>query len=84
MATILRQQNILVNQKSYTQNRSDFRRFIHPRLCMVISIALIVVGISLPILMVFDVMPSNLILDFLGFGMVSLGSTLTLIHCGEV
>lgn len=84
MAVIVKRQNLMTIQNTYTQNRYDFRRFMHPRLCMLISVGLILVGISLPILMVLQVVPANLILSFLGFGMVSTGSTLTLIKWGEV
>ncbi|PKO05482.1 MAG: hypothetical protein CVU41_12700 [Chloroflexi bacterium HGW-Chloroflexi-3] len=84
MAALVNKQNLLSIQNSYTQNKYDFRRFMHPRLCMLISVGLILVGISLPILMVLQMIPGNLIINFLGFGMVSTGSILTLIKCGEV
>ena len=84
MSTILNRQYLVVNQKSYTQNRYDFRRFMHPRLCMVTSVGLILVGLSLPTLMVLEILPANLLLDFLGFGLVLVGSTLTLIKCGDI
>lgn len=84
MAALVNKQNLLSIQNSYTQNKYDFRRFMHPRLCMLISVGLVLVGISLPILMVLQMIPGNLIINFLGFGMVSTGSILTLIKCGEV
>lgn len=84
MAAILKPQNLMMVQNTYTQNRYDFRRFMHPRLCMLISVGLILLGISLPILMVIQVIPVNLLNNFLGFGLVSIGSILTLIKCGEV
>ncbi len=84
MAAIIKRQNIITIQNTYTQNRYDFRRFIYPRLCMLISVGLILVGISLPILMVLQMIPGNLLINFLGFGLVSIGSILTLIKCGEV
>jgi hypothetical protein len=84
MAALLKRQNLITIQNTYTQNRYDFRRFMHPRLCMLISVGLILGGISLPILMVLQMIPGNLLINFLGFGLVSIGSTLTLIKCGEV
>jgi hypothetical protein len=51
---------------------------------MVTSIGLILAGLSVPTLMVLEIIPVNLILDFLGFGLVSVGSTLTLIKCGDI
>lgn len=84
MAAIVKPQNLMTLQNTYTQNRYDFRRFMHPRLCMLNSVGLILIGISLPILMVLQIIPVNLLNIFLGFGMVSTGSILTLIKCGDV
>lgn len=84
MATIVNRQYLVVKQKSYTQNRYAFRRFMHPRFCMVISVGLVLIGLSLPILMVLEIIPANLLLDFLGFGLVSVGGTFTLIKYGDI
>lgn len=84
MAAIVKSQNLMTIQNIYTQNRYDFRRFMHPRLSMLISVGLILIGISLPILMVLQMIPASLLNNFLGFGLVSIGSILTLIKCGEV
>ena len=84
MATIVNRQYLVVSQKSYIQNQYDFQRFLHPRLCMVTSVGLILVGLSLPALMVLEIIPANLLLDFLGFGLVFVGSILTLIKCGDI
>lgn len=84
MAAIVKRQNLMTIQNTYTQNKYDFRRFMHPRICMLISVGLILVGISLPILMVLQIIPGNLEINFFGFGLVSIGSILTLIKCGEV
>lgn len=84
MATIVKPQNIMRIQNTYTQNRYDFRKFMHPRLSMLISVGLILIGISLPILTVLQMIPGNLVINFLGFVLVSIGSTLTLIKCGDV
>ncbi|MBE0686752.1 MAG: hypothetical protein IH585_12245 [Anaerolineaceae bacterium] len=84
MAALEFKQNLISIQNSFTQNRFDFRRFLHPRLGMLISIGLILIGISLPILIIFQIIPGNFAIIFLGFGLVSTGSTLTLIKCGDV
>jgi hypothetical protein len=84
MAVNVKRQNLMTIQYTYTQNRFNFRRFMHPRLCMLISVGLILVGISLPILIVLQMIPGNLVINFLGFGLVSIGSTLTLIKCGDL
>lgn len=84
MATIVNRQYLVVNQKSYIKNQFDFRRFKHPRLCMLISVGLILLGLSLPTLMVLEIIPANLLLDFLGFGLVSVGTIMTLIKCGDI
>ena len=84
MATTLLRQNTFIVQKSCIQNRYEIRKFKYPRRCMLISVGLILVGISVPLLMVLDMIPVNLFLDFLGFGMVIMGSTMALIKCGDL
>jgi len=84
MAVLLKRQNLIIIQNTFNPNRYDFRRFLHPRLGMLISIGLILIGISLPILIIFQIIPGNFAIYFLGFGLVSTGSTLTLIKCGDV
>ncbi len=84
MTTLVKRQNQIIIQNTFTKNRYDLKRFMHPRLCMLIFVGLIFVGISLPILIVLQMIPGNLIIHFLGFGMVSTGSVMTLIKCGEI
>ena len=84
MVTVIRRQNLITYQHSYTQKRHDFRRFLHPRLCMINSVGLILLGIGVPALMVMEMLPWNMFLNFIGFGLVSTGSTIALIKCGEI
>ena len=84
MVTVIRRQNFITYQHSYTQKRHDFRRFMHPRLCMIVSVGLILLGASFPALMVLEMIPWNLAVNFLGFGLVLTGSTIALIKCGEI
>jgi len=84
MVSIIHRQNFITYQHSYTQKKHDFRRFMHPRLCMIVSVGLILLGIGVPALMVMELIPWSLFLFFVGFGLVSTGSTIALIKCGEI
>lgn len=84
MVTVIRRQNFITYQHSYTQKRHDFRKFKHPRQCMIVSVGFILLGIGVPALMVMELIPLNLFMFFVGFGLVSTGSTIALIKCGEI
>lgn len=84
MATIIQSQNLLSIPDTFPRKLYDFKKFKHPRKCMVISTSLILLGIGIPFLMVMGIIPGSLIINFLGFGMVSIGSTFMLIKCGEI
>ncbi len=84
MATITQSQKFLSVPDAYPKKLYDFKKFRHPRKCMVISNSLILLGIAIPFLMAMEIIPGSLLINFLGFGMVSIGSTLLLIKCGEI
>jgi len=54
-----------------------------PRRCMVISVGIILTGLSIPLLMLFELLPFMLGLCFAGLALTGIGSVLALIHCGE-
>lgn len=84
MATIIQSQNLLSVPDTFPKKLYDFKKFRRPRKCMLNSTSLILAGIGIPFLMVMGIIPGNLIVNFLGFGMVSIGSTSLLIKCGEI
>jgi len=51
----------------------------------ILSVILIIVGWSIPLLMIIDLIPTTLFLMFLGTGLMGTGSLITLlISCGEI
>jgi hypothetical protein len=44
----------------------------------------LLVGFGLPCLMVFELLPTNFWLAFLGLALVAVGGGLTLVRCGEI
>lgn len=55
-----------------------------PRRCMIISVGLILSGLSIPVLMEIQLLQLSLLLGFVGFALVAAGGVLLLIHCGEL
>ena len=60
------------------------KRLPHPRPCMVRSVSLILVGLSIPILMAVGLLPLSLTLFFVAFVLAAVGSVSALILCGEI
>ena len=55
-----------------------------PRRCMVVSVSLVLAGLSIPLLMVIGLIPVNLLLGFIGFALTAMGGVLSLTLCGEI
>jgi len=55
-----------------------------PRRSMVISVGMIVAGIGIPTLMLFQLLPASLLLGFTGVALIAVGGVLTLFYCGEI
>ncbi len=55
-----------------------------PRWCMVISGGLMVVGISVPFLMIIGFLPATLLLAFTSLVLTGAGGITRLIFCGEI
>jgi hypothetical protein len=55
-----------------------------PRRCMVVSTGLILIGLSIPFLMAFQLIPSTFMLNLAGFIIALIGSALALFLCGEI
>jgi hypothetical protein len=55
-----------------------------PRRCMVVSVGLILAGLSIPALMVLHLLPITLLLAFVGLALAASGGVMALIFCGEL
>jgi hypothetical protein len=57
---------------------------ITPRPCMVRSLALVLMGLTIPALMVLGWLPATLVLCFVGLALTATGAVTALINCGEI
>jgi hypothetical protein len=71
-------------RRAFFNKREEFIEKLMPRRCMVVSVGLIFAGMSIPLLMLVQVLPLGLFLAFLGFALAATGGVLTLIYCGEI
>jgi hypothetical protein len=55
-----------------------------PRRCMVVSVGLILAGLSIPALMVLHLLPVTFWLAFVGIALAESGGVMALILCGEL
>jgi len=66
------------------KNRDEFIKKLVPRRCMVISVGLILAGMSIPMLMLLQFLPATFLLAFVGFALTATGGVLALTFCGEI
>lgn len=66
------------------QKRDDLIERMMPRRRMVVSVGMIVAGLGIPVLMVFNLLPFSLLLAFVGVGLAAVGGVLALVFCGEL
>lgn len=64
--------------------RDKFIEKLIPRRCMLVSVGLILAGLSIPALMLIHLLPATFFLCFVGFALAAAGGVLALIFCGEV
>jgi len=68
----------------FVKKRDDFIEKHMPRNCMVVSTALILVGLGIPLLMAVQLLPITWLLAFVGFAIAATGGVMALIFCGEI
>jgi hypothetical protein len=73
-----------ITRTRFIKKRDKLIEKLIPRPCMVISVGLILAGLSIPIFMIFEVIQPNLLLCFLGLGFIAVGGVMALIFCGEI
>ncbi len=62
----------------------EFVDRLKPRRCMVVSVGLIIIGLSIPAMVTIELYPYTLLLGFLSFILIGAGVILTLFYCGEI
>lgn len=67
-----------------TRKRDEFIEKLIPRPCMVVSMGLVLAGLSIPMLMAIQLLQPGFFLGFLGFFLIGSGGVLMLIFCGDI
>ena len=69
---------------SLTKSFDAFIDRFWPRRCMAVSAGLFLVGLSIPVLMFFQIIPLNFAIGAIGLFLTACGGILMLIYCGEI
>jgi O-antigen/teichoic acid export membrane protein len=67
-----------------TNKLDDLIHILKPRRCMLVSVALILAGLCIPLLMALELLPVTLLLGFIALALIATGSLLVLLYCGEI
>jgi hypothetical protein len=84
MAALTQTYTPVLTHIAFLEKRDKFIEKLIPRRCMVVSVGLILAGMSIPMLMVVQLIPINFILGFAGFALVEAGSVMALFFYGEI
>jgi hypothetical protein len=84
MAALSQVYTTALARRAFIKKRDEVIERLMPRRCMVVSVGLIFAGMSIPMLMLVQVLPLSLLLGFLGFALFGTGGVLALIYCGEI
>jgi hypothetical protein len=68
----------------FVRKRDDLIEKLMPRRSMVISVGMMLVGLGIPALMAFKLLPASLLLGFVGVALIAVGGVLVLVCCGEI
>jgi hypothetical protein len=69
---------------AFRKKRDELIEKLILRPCMIVSVALILVGFCIPMLMAIELLQVGFLLGFLGFALVATGGVLALIFVGEI
>jgi hypothetical protein len=84
MSTLSQNYPTVFPRRAFYNKGDELIEKLMPRRCMVFSVGLIFGAMSIPFLMLVQVLPLSLLLGFLGFVLAAAGGVLTLIYCGEI
>jgi hypothetical protein len=84
MATLTHGYKYFFTHSALNHKRDEFIEKFIPRRCIVVSVGLVLVGISVPMLMAVKLLPISLLFGFAGFALVATGGVLALILYGEI
>ena len=84
MATLTHTYRPKLFRLSLIKKWDNFIENLLPRRCMLVSVGLILSGLSLPMLIAVGLLPATWLLAFLGFALAAIGGVLALTLCGEI
>jgi len=67
-----------------TNKLDDLVHILKLRRCILVSLALILVGLCIPTLMALEMLPITLLLGFISLALIAAGSLFMLFYCGEI
>jgi hypothetical protein len=84
MTTLFQSYKAYTLHIAFANRRDEIIERLIPRRCMLVSVGLILAGMSIPVLMVVQILPSTLLLGFLTLALIATGGVLVLFYCGEI
>ena len=68
----------------FTKRRDSLIERLMPRRCMVVSVGMVLAGVGIPALMIFELLPLSMFLGFMSLALIAVGGVLALVFCGEL
>jgi hypothetical protein len=84
MATLTKTYQQRTQRVALTWKWDEFIEKHIPRRCMLVSVGLILAGMSIPALMLIHLLPVTFFLGFVGFALAATGGIMALTYCGEI
>jgi hypothetical protein len=84
MATLTHPTRPNLARIAFVKKRDKIIDEIKPRRCTLISAALMIAGLSIPMLMAVNLLPVTFWLAFAGFALAATGGVMALTLCGEI
>jgi hypothetical protein len=84
MTTLFQTYKPVAMHIAFANKHDEFIERLRPRRCMVVSVGLILAGMSIPALMILQILPATLLLGFLTLALIATGGVLVLFYCGEI
>ena len=84
MATLTQNYKANAVRIVFTKRRVSLIERLMPRRCMVVSVGMILAGVGIPALMIFEILPVSMFLGFMSLALIAVGGVLALVFCGEI
>lgn len=84
MVTVTQSYRPTAMRIAFVKKRDAIIERLLPRRSTILSVGMILTGISIPALMAFKLLPASLLLGFAGLALVAVGGVLALVYCGEI